>query len=122
MAVQVNIQKLEPGIVIVRLTGKLTAEAASELETAFTRLLYDVHPKVILDLAGIEEIDAAGSLFCVRCFFAARQAGGKLRFAAARPEVANPFKRAMLDSLLPFDETVAAACEHFTRSSSQRKA
>lgn len=53
-------------------------------------------------------------MFIVRCFFAARSAGGELRFAAVRPEVLRPFKNAMLDTLLPFDPTVSAACEHFS--------
>ena len=104
MAVRVKIRKLEIGIVILHLSGSLTATEIDQLETTFQGLLSEPHPRVIFDLAGIEEIDAPGSLFCVRCFFAARQAGGELRFAAATPEVSRPFKRAMLDSLLPFEE------------------
>jgi anti-anti-sigma regulatory factor len=62
---------------------------------------------------GVDQIDADAALVLVRCFFTARGSGGELRFAAARPDVVRPFRATTLDTLLPFDPTVTAACEHF---------
>ena len=44
----------------------------------------------------------------------AKEVGRQLRFASAGANVIRLFKNTRLDTVLPFDPTVAGACEHFT--------
>ena len=114
MSLRVTTSRLEPDIVVVHLAGRMEIGPETEsLEWLLRGLLAQGETKLIFDLAGVEQIDADAALFLVRCFFAVRGPGGELRFAAARPGVLRPFHSTMLDTLLPFDPTVAAACEHF---------
>jgi anti-anti-sigma factor len=119
MSFRVTTSKVEPDIVVLHLAGFMTTGPETEaLESLLRDLLSRKNTKMVFDLAGIIDIDPEAALFLVRCFFAARGSGGELRFAAASPDVARPFRRTMLDTLLPFDPTVAAACEHFRAKSS----
>jgi anti-anti-sigma regulatory factor len=112
MSLRVTTSKVEPDIVVLHLAGIMPRSPETDaFESLLRELLNRNDTKLVFDLAGIVEIDADAALFLVRCFFTVRGAGGELRFAAARPDVVRPFKRKMLDTLLPFDPTVAAACE-----------
>lgn len=71
--------------------------------------------RLVFDLTGIDEIEPATSMVFVRCFFRTRSAGGQLRFVGAGEQVLRRFQTAALDTVLPFDPTVAPACERFTR-------
>ena len=115
MTLRVTTSTVEPDIVVLHLSGSMTISPETDaLESLVRDLLSRSSRRLVFDLAGLYEIEADAALFLVRCFFTVRAAGGKLRFAAAKPDVARPFKRTMLDTLLPFDTTLAAACEYFT--------
>ena len=115
MSLQVETSKVEPDIVVLHLSGSMTIGPVTDaLESLLHDLLDRRTSKLVFDLSGVDYIASAATLFLVRCFFRARETGGELRFAGARAQVVHPFKKAMLDTLLPFDPTVAAACEHFT--------
>jgi anti-sigma B factor antagonist len=115
MTLRVTSSKVEPDIVVLHLSGTTTIGPETDALELLVRDLLNRSSRLVFDLAGVDEIDADAALFFVRCFFAVQGAGGELRFAGASARVVRPFKRAMLDSLLPFDPTVAAAFEHFTR-------
>ena len=118
MSLRVTTSKVEPDIVVLHLAGIMTiGPETGALESLLHDLLDQKTKKLIFDLAGVPQIDADAALFLVRCFFAVRGAGGELRFAGAKPDVARPFKRTMLDTLLTFDPTVAAACANFAGGS-----
>ena len=114
MSLQAETTKVEPDIVVVHLSGIMTLGEIEELESFVRDLLDRGEKKPIFDLSGIRRIDSVGGMTMVRCFFAAKEAGGELRFASAGTNVIRLFKSTHLDTLLPFDLTVAAACEHFT--------
>jgi anti-anti-sigma factor len=106
--------KVEPDIVVLHLSGIMTLGEIEELESLVRDLLDRGEKKLIFDLCGIRRIDSVGGMTMVRCFFAAKEAGGELRFASAGANVIRLFKNTHLDTLLPFDPTVAAACEQLT--------
>jgi anti-anti-sigma factor len=114
VSLQAETTKVEPDIVVVHLSGIMTLGEIEELESFVHDLLDRGEKKLIFDLSGIRRIDSVGGMTMVRCFFAAKEAGGELRFASAGANVIRLFKSTHLDTLLPFDPTVAAACEHFT--------
>jgi anti-anti-sigma factor len=114
MSLHVTTSNAKPGIVLLQLAGHMAiSEETDALEWLLRSHLRQGENKLIFDLAGVDQIDADAALFLVRCFFRVRGSGGELRFAAARPDVVRPFSATTLDALLPFDSTVAAACEHF---------
>lgn len=116
---QVTTSRVEPTVVVLHLAGSMTTGEESEnLEWLLRDLLRQGERKLIFDLAGVDQIDAEAALFFVRCFFTARGSGCELHFAAARPGVFRPFRATMLDTLLPFHPTVAAACERLKRGPS----
>jgi anti-anti-sigma factor len=113
VSLQAKTTKVEPDIVVVQLSGNMTLGEIEELESLVHDLLDRSEKKLIFDLSGIRRIDSVGGMTIVRCFFAAKEAGGELRFASAGANVTRLFKSTRLDTVLPFDPTVAAACEHF---------
>lgn len=114
MSIRVTSSKVEPDIVLLHLAGHLSvSQETDNLEWQLRGLLRQGESKLIFDLAGVDQIDADAALVLVRCYFAARGFGGELRFAAARPSVVRPFTQTTLDSILPFDSTVGAACAYF---------
>src|SRR5215472_8140862 len=70
--------------------------------------------KIIFELSGVERIDSVGGVTLVRCYFAAREAGGDLRLACPSPHVQRLFKSIQVERVIPLYSTVAAACEEFT--------
>ena len=59
-------------------------------------------------------VDSVGGVTLVRCYFAAREAGGDLRLACPSPHVQRLFKSIQVERVIPLYSTVAAACEDFT--------
>ena len=116
MSVRVTTSNIEPDIVVLHLYGSMTTGPETDaLESLLLDLLSANSRKLVFDLTGMYEIEPAATVVLVRCFFRTRSAGGQLRFAGANEQVLRLFRTTALDTLLPFDATVAAACEHFTR-------
>ena len=114
MSLRVTTSHVEQDIVVLHLWGSLTTgPETNALESLLSDLLDQQTRKLVFDLSGVDEIESDGTVFLVRCYFRVRSAGGRLRFAGASELVIRPFHTAMLDSLLPFDPTVAVACERF---------
>jgi anti-anti-sigma factor len=119
MSLQVTTSNVEPDIVVLHLGGTMTiGPEADALESLLLDLWAQKTTKLIFDLAAPDDIEASATVFLVRCFFRKLSASGQLRFAAANEQVLRLFRTAMLDTLLPFDPTVVAACEHFRAKSS----
>ena len=115
MSLRVTTSNVKPHIVVLRLAGTMTTGPETDaLESLLLDLLGEKIRKLVFDLTGMDEIESAATVVLVRCFFRTRSAGGQLRFGGANEQVLRPFRRAMLDTLLPFDPTVAAACERFS--------
>jgi anti-anti-sigma factor len=113
VSLQAEATKVEPDIVVVHLSGSMTLGETEELTSLVGDLLVRGEKKLIFDLSGIRQIDSVGGVTIVRCFFAAKEVGSQLRFASAGVNVIRFFQSTHLDTLLPFDPTVVAACEHF---------
>ena len=118
MSLRVTTSNVEPDIVVLHLGGSMTiGPEADALESVLQELLEKRIKKLVFNLAGLFEIEDSATVFLVRCYYRTASAGSQLRFAGADEQVLRPFRRAMLDTLLPFDPTVAVACEHLRGSS-----
>jgi anti-anti-sigma factor len=115
MSLRVEASKVEPDIVVLHLSGSLTIGPETDaLEPHVRKLLGRGDKKIIFELSGVERIDSLGGVTLVRCFFAARDAGGVLRLACPSPNVQRLFKGIQAENVIPLYSTVAAACEDFT--------
>jgi anti-sigma B factor antagonist len=110
--------RVEPDIVVVHFSGSITSGPENQIivEPLVSDLLHQNEKKLIFDLTGVEQIDSTGANILIRCFLAAREASGEVRFASARAKVARVFKITRLDAVIPCYPTVAAACAGFTVS------
>ena len=116
MSLRVTTANVESDIVVLHLFGSMIASPETDaLESLLLDLLSANSRKLVFDLTGMYEIEPAATVVLVRCFFRTRSAGGQLRFGGANEQVLRLFQTTALDTLLPFDPTVAAACEYFTR-------
>jgi anti-sigma B factor antagonist len=72
-------QRVKEGIVILDISGPLTAgEAASTLRERLRQVMAAGQQNVILNLQGVDYIDSTGLGAMVICFTSLRKAGGKL--------------------------------------------
>ena len=115
MSLRVETSKVEPDIVVLQLSGSMTLGLETDaLQRRILNLMSLGDKKLIFDLSGITRIDSAGGVALVRCFFAAREAGGGLRLAGASVSVQRLFNIIQVEAVIPLYASVAAACENFS--------
>jgi anti-anti-sigma factor len=85
---------------IVRVTGKLRAPETRRLGQIVASLIGKGERRVLLDLAELREVDAAGVGELIQVFKAMRAAGGVLRIAHANRHVRRLLRIAGVYSLL----------------------
>jgi anti-sigma B factor antagonist len=111
---QIQTNRIEPGIVIVLLSGTITRYPEPSWNELFIHdLLKQGETKLILDLTGVERMDSSGLQMMYACYSAAQNVGGELRFVAANSRVTRLFEMTRLDLVLPFYPTVDAALQDF---------
>ena len=107
--------KVEPDIVVLHLSGSLTIGPETDaLESQVRNLICRGDKNIIFELSGVERIDSLGGMTLVRCFFAAREAGGVLRIAGPSQSVQQLFNIVQVETVIRLYPNVAAACEKFT--------
>ena len=114
MSLRVETSKVEPNIVVLHFSGSLTIGETDALEPHVCNLIGRGDKKIIFELSAVERIDSVGGVTLVRCYFAAREAGGDLRLACPSPNVQRLFKGIQVEKVILLYSTVAAACEDLT--------
>lgn len=97
------------GYIIAALSGRLDGVLAPAVREQLLRLLRPAASHLVLDLALVSDIDAAGLAVLVGTERRARLLGGSLRLAAAKPAISMAVHAAGLDWLLGSFPTVQAA-------------
>jgi anti-anti-sigma factor len=85
---------LSTRLAIVRVAGALRAPVNGELRETLATLVRRGERRVLLDLAGLRDIDAAGVGELIRAFNTVRAAGGVLRIAHPHRYVRRPLRLA----------------------------
>ncbi len=110
MILQVEIEKPNPGVAVVRFTGALTLGTSLHAADAqLQKAIKDGAAKVVLDMAAVPYMDSAGLGTLVQASGMAKQQGGDLRLCAVSERVAELIKMTRTDSLLPMDADVEAS-------------
>jgi anti-sigma B factor antagonist len=116
---QTQLERMEPGITVVHLTGKIVLGPDSQgLEALVHEFLKKNENKVIFDLSGVSYIDSTGMGVIVSCLSKLMKAGGGLRLAGVADRVRQLFKITRLDNIVAFYPTVLAAAESFSTPNS----
>lgn len=113
MSLQFHTSRIEPGIMVVQLTGSILLWPEGQIGV-INELLAQNERKLILDLSGIEHMDSSGVELMFECFKTAKKAGGDLCFACPKARVARLFQITKLDTVLPLFPTIAAARDSLT--------
>ncbi len=85
---------------VVRVSGSLLAPIRRDLSRTIGALIGRGERRVLLDLRGLDDVDAAGVGELVRAFNMMRRAGGALRIAQANPHVRRLLRTAGVFTLL----------------------
>ena len=85
MGLQLETARIEPDITVVRISGNLTFEQTDAVPSLIAALLDRGVKKIILDLNDVQQIDSAGGVSLVRCFFVAREADADVWWPARVP-------------------------------------
>ncbi len=111
---EIQTKRLEPDIVVLEITGKLTlGRECKQLEWATDNLIREQQKKVIFDLSGVTRIDSTGIGILVMSAGQLKKAGGQLRLAGATGHIEHVLLVSSVDKLVPLHPTTAAAAADF---------
>ena len=112
MILSIERKELEPGIVVLELSGRIVlGNDAKTVEWKVDELLKENCKRVIFDLSRVTILDSTGVGIVVMCFARIKKAGGALRIAGANGTVEHTLRMTNVDRLIALDPTVAAAAE-----------
>lgn len=110
MILQMDIQKPNPGVAVVRFTGALTlGTSLHAVDAQVQKTIKEGSAKVVLDMAAVPYMDSAGLGTLVQASGLAKQQGGELRLCGVSERVAELIRMTRTDGLLPMDADVDAS-------------
>ncbi|MBM3320682.1 MAG: STAS domain-containing protein [Candidatus Eisenbacteria bacterium] len=104
------------GILVVRLSGALDADAVEDLNAFFRRGDGAGESRVVLDLSELEFVDSSGLGVFVRIMKEARARGGDVRLAGAANEVRKVLELTRLNRVFDCAEDADRAVRSFAGS------
>lgn len=110
MILQVDVERPNPGVAVVRFTGALTlGTSLHAVDAHVQKTIKEGAAKVVLDMAGVPYMDSAGLGALVQASGLAKQQGGDLRLCGVSDRVAELIRMTRTDTLLPMDADVDAS-------------
>jgi anti-sigma B factor antagonist len=114
MPLTIETKHVEPGIVVLEMTGRITlGNDCRQVEWATNKLVQDKHTKVIFDLSRITHVDSTGIGIIVTVAGQMKKAGGQLRVAGANNHVEQLLKMTSVDQIVAMHPTATAAAADF---------
>jgi anti-sigma B factor antagonist len=111
---RIQLTPIEPDIVLVQITGRISVgRDCEDVELAVDELIRGSRKKVVFDLSELNYVDSMGVGILVMCSGKLKRAGGELRMASLQPRIAELMKITRLDQILCFYPTTAVAIEEF---------
>jgi anti-sigma B factor antagonist len=112
MLLSIDKRKIEPGITVLVLTGKIALGRESQkIDQQVNELIQAGETKIILDLSGVDYIDSTGVGLITLCAGKTGAAGGKLCVAGAKGLPQNILRLTKVDTIVgsysSADEAVA---------------
>jgi anti-sigma B factor antagonist len=114
MPLTIETRHLQPDIVVLEMTGRITlGNDCRQVEWTTNKLVEDKHTKVIFDLSGITHVDSTGIGIIVTVAGQMKKAGGQLRVAGANNHVEQLLKMTSVDQIVALHPTATAAAADF---------
>ncbi|MFZ2963972.1 MAG: STAS domain-containing protein [Rhodoglobus sp.] len=96
-----TVTEREGGVGILHLEGRLNMVTAGALRDAVNSTVAGGHPRVVVDLAGVDFMDSSGLGALINGLKTARQAGGDLRIASPNQQVQLVLQLTNVERVLP---------------------
>jgi len=117
MLLNIEESRLQPDIVLLRFTGRITlGRDSQQVEFKVAELLRNKATRVIFDLSGISFLDSTGIGILVMCSGKLKEGGGQLRLAGASGIVNETLRTTGVNHIVPFHATVDEALAAFLSS------
>ena len=111
-SMEINHNEIAPGMVVVKVAGKVMMGADSERITMLVAdLLKQSKRTIIFDLSGITAVDSTGIGRFISSYNQIAAAKGDMRMAAAPGLLTRVFHVCRLDTVFRFYPTVEDACK-----------
>lgn len=106
---EVAIDRPSAGRVVLRPTGKVDAESASDLRAQLQAITLENPEIVIVDLSEVDFLDSSGLSALVSGLKGIRISGGELRLSGPRSQPLTALRLTMLHRVFPIFDDVTAA-------------
>ncbi|HUO25675.1 MAG TPA: STAS domain-containing protein [Candidatus Aquilonibacter sp.] len=114
MPLTLETKHLDPDIVVLELTGRITmGNDCRRVEWTASKLLEENRKKIVFDLSNVTHVDSTGIGIIVTIAGQMREAGGALRIAGASDHVQHVLKMTNVDQIVGLHPTAAAAAAAF---------
>ena len=107
------IAKVQDGICILTLNGRLDASSSSEFREKILQLIEDGTKKVILDCENLDYISSAGLRVVLEATKEIKRNEGKIMLCALQDYIKEVFEVAKFDAFLPIGGSVEEAIKTF---------
>ena len=115
MAVQYEVQQVEPDVTVASLTGQLNlGTRLVEFEDTIKQRIEEGSRKMVFDLRGLTFIDSAGMGMVATCAGIMSKAGGKLVVVSAGGKVKQMFQLTRLNKVIGIYPDLPSACAAFS--------
>ncbi len=114
MPLDIQSKQLQPDIVVLEMTGKISmGNDCGQIEWTTKKLVAENQKKIIFDLSGITHIDSTGIGIIVMLAGQVKTAGGELRVSAANPHIDQLLKMTKVNRIISLYPTTEGAATGF---------
>lgn len=114
MPLSIQSKQMQPDIVVLEMTGRITmGNDCRQVEWTTKKLVAENQKKVIFDLTGVTHIDSTGIGIIVMVAGQMKKAGGELRVAGANQHIEQLLKMTNVDQIVRLHPTTVAAATDF---------
>jgi len=111
---EIQTKHVEPDIVVLEVTGRITlGRDSKQLEWTTENLVREHQRKIILDLTGVTQIDSTGIGIIMTSAAQVKNAGGQLLLAGASGHVEQVLRMTSVDKVVALHPTAEAATAGF---------
>ena len=114
MPLDIQSKQLQPDIVVLEMTGRITmGNDCRQVEWTTKKLVAENQKKIIFDLTAVSHIDSTGIGIIVMVAGQMKTAGGELRVAGANQHIDQLLKMTNVDRIIALHPTTEAAATGF---------
>ncbi len=112
MILTIENNRIEPDIMVVKLSGRITlGRECQRIEPLVDELVKQNERKVVFDLSAVDYIDSAGLGVITSCFGKLRRVEGQFRVGGAVNRVEELFVLTQINTLIPTFPTLEEALQ-----------